>query len=881
MQMPSLISCLTKKLVTVSMLLFAVFHSHAQEKPVSLVLKESLGSDPYNKMAYHDGYILVSGKLESGSPWVSANLDILKYGNDGFELISQTKLTSKQKAGTPVQIKNIENQNGLWVILASSFDGHHIFSASIVDGRLNILDELYISAYIADGELIAGHNNNLYLIETLDSLVATHLLLDESGKLEQKESLEFGIRPYEPRYNDKFSVSYDNHSLYLTSNQDEIGAGLYKLPLTDDGAFGQVVELKLTNAKSAYHSAQVSGNLWFLSYHYWGFQVARIQDNTLTVIYDNEQSSGYTHFEFKGNQLFAVGTFGSIDVYDINNETVMRKSQLFTKGFLEDAILSGDMLLVTKESMGIEAFQVNSDNTIKSVHTFNQSGQVSDIAIYENELAASSFQSNLHFWRTDASKPAKLESTYHTVNNIQGVEWVGDEILINAGAQLESHLAEDLKKQLNVGIKHGSLGSHGTDGRIVKTNNGFVAHAFNTLSFIDEDKNILSQLDLDFRDGYITVANNLLFITRYDDFFRSSPEIIIYDISDLSTVTKLSSIEHEYFYAGQVAVSGNTLYVFGSQALLLFDISEPNKPVKKNSVSINSETRNAFPYIYNDLLIAIFDDKSLIFDISNPEEPIQINENNQITTNGIGNGVGKEIYTVSYRSAGRIDRVNINYAPTQKDLQIELEEDDQNTVALSPADAENDAVNFSIAVGPEKGRVSIQDNNTLLYEGAANQNGTDNVKLLIQDAYGGASYFSLVVNILPVYDAPSFKGDAENISVISGESHSSTLDVVNVDGGKLQFEITEQATNGTATINAQGVLTYTANVSSLGADKFVVTVTDETGAKASKTINVMTIEKSAATQASNNADSGGGSFSLFSLCILLISGARRRYCSVH
>ncbi|MDK2598610.1 Ig-like domain-containing protein [Pseudoalteromonas obscura] len=870
MQMSNLISALTKKFITISMLFFAVFNSYALEKPVSLVLKESFGSDPYSKLAYHNGSILVSGKVESGSSWLSANLDILKYGDNGFELLSQTKLTSKQNVDKPIQVISIENHNGHWVILAYSSYGHHVFSASIVDGRLNILDELHVSKHFSAGELVAGHNNNLYLIGTLDNLIVTHVLLDESGKLEQKESLEFGISPNEPRYNDKFSVSYDNQSLYLTSNQDEIGAGLYQLPLADNGAFGQVVELKLANAKSAYHSSQVSGDLWFLSYHYWGFQVARIEGDTLKIIYESTDNTWYNTFEVKGNQLLAIGTFGSIDVYDIqNNESALLKSQLYTKGFLEDATLVGETLLVTKDSMGIEAVNLSGDGTLTSLHTFNQSGDVSDIAIHENELAVSAFQSNLHFWQTDASKPATLESTYHTVNNIQGVEWVDDEIIINSGSSLESHLAEDLKKHLDVGINHGTLGSTGTDGRIVKTDNGFVAKAFTTLSFIDADKNILSQIDSGFRYGHMAVANNLLFVSK------GSSEIIIYDMSDLSKVTELSRIEHQDFYAGEVVVTGNILYAFGSEELLIFDISKPNKPVRKSSVSINTDTRNAFSYVYDDLLIAIFDDKGLLFDISNPEKPIQIDENSQITTNGVGNGFGKEIYTVASSSAGRINRVNLNYAPTQKDLQIELVEDGQTTVALSPIDAESDKVTISIAVEPKKGSVSIQDNNTLLYEGAANQNGTDSVRLLIQDTHGSASYFNMTVNILPMHDAPSFHSDVLNMSVVSGASQSSTLDVINIDGGKLKFEVTEQAARGTATVDEQGVLTYTANAGSSGADKFVVTVTDEAGAKVSKTVNVNTIEKAAVTQ-SDNSDSGGGSFTLFSLFTLLILGARRR-----
>ncbi|OCQ20834.1 hypothetical protein A7985_13635 [Pseudoalteromonas luteoviolacea] len=871
MQMPNLISSLVKKFITISILLFSVFNSYAQEIPASLVLKESFGSDPYNDLAYHDGYIVVSGKLGAGAPDMSANLDVLKYGNNGFELASQFKLTSSFGQGLRIDVINVEYHSGYWLVLASSDIGQHVFSASIKDGNLNLVDELYFEKYQGPSKLLAGHNNNLYLTKANVHVTVTHLSIDESGKLQQKETVKLGRTVDEVPYDEHFSVSYDDQALYVTKNQDNISADFYKLPLANDGTLEQMVELKLDDAKPSYYGSYVSGNVWLLSYHLTGFQVARIEGNKLKIIYESEES-WYRNFEVKGNQIIAVDTFNFIDVYEIkDSETVLFKSRLNTEGFLSDTTMVDNTLLVTKDYTGIEAIELDDNGTLTSLHAFSQSGEVSDIAMHENELAVSAFLNNLHFWRTDSSRPIKFESTYKTFNAIQGVEWLADEVIINAGAYLESHRAEDLKNNLNVGIRHGSTSGSGPDGHIVKTDNGFIAKSFRDLIFIDDDKNIVSNLELDFWYSYIAVSNNLLFVTNFDFPNSIFTEIIIYDISDLSKVTELSRIAHEYFSAGEVAVKGHTLFAFGAEELLIFDISEPNKPVKKRSLSLSADTRHSFSYIYGDYLVAILEDKGILFDISTPENPIQLFENNEMNTNGIGNGFGKEIYTVASHSAGRINRININYAPTQKDLQIELNEDEQATVALTPVDAENDTVTISVAVEPEKGIVSIQDDNKLVYEGMANQNGTDHVKLLIQDTHGGASYSSVAINIKPVYDALSFKSDVFNMSVISGETASSLLDVVNVDGGKLQFEVTEQAANGTATVNEQGLLTYTANAGSLGTDQFVITVTDEMGAKVSRTVNVNT------TGQANNSDSGGGSFSLFGLFALFICGARRRF----
>lgn len=74
----NIISTVPRVVLLYSLLLTSTT-AFAQEKPASLLLKESFGSDPYNQLAYHDGTLVITGKLEAGSPRASRTLDILQH----------------------------------------------------------------------------------------------------------------------------------------------------------------------------------------------------------------------------------------------------------------------------------------------------------------------------------------------------------------------------------------------------------------------------------------------------------------------------------------------------------------------------------------------------------------------------------------------------------------------------------------------------------------------------------------------------------------------------------------------------------------------------------------------------------------------------------
>ncbi|MBE0367124.1 hypothetical protein PAUR_a0434 [Pseudoalteromonas aurantia 208] len=880
----------------ITTLFLIAFAGNAQEKAASLILKETFGSDPYHKMAYHDGVLLVSGLArEGGSDVKSGTIDVLRYSDKGFDLISQMPLISPKEGFSYQGILGLSYVNGYWVILAENSVGSHLVSATLKNGKLFIVNELSDFIFNRHAQLVSGNRGNLYVVSDdwvsvepvnpIDELSVIHFNIEDNGAIKHNSAVNFGIRSNKPYGSDRFSVSYDNQALYLSSNEDDTPAGLYKLPLADDGSPQAAVELTLKNAKSDYRLSKMSGDLWLLSDHMWGFQVAQLKGNALQVIFEHESAS-YSALEVKGNLIFGLDTFGDVDIFQIGHDkTISHRftSTLSDYGFNRDMLIVDDTLFITQGLEGISSLKIEDNTTLTNLHSFSQSGVVRDIAMQGNELAVAAFE-RMYFWDvgdTDsASLNATYNATYHGGYSLKGVVWERGEMVINDGAHLESHLVENLKNNINVGTRHGSLGSQGRYGQIIKLKNGYAAATYGQLSFIDESKNIVSTITSplgSYTEVGMVASEHVLFVsTGYPS------EVAVYDTSDLSNVTELTRIKRNNTIYGNVAVKGNYLYVpvaleNGRFLITPYNISNPAEPVELPSVEVGSTTYAATLHIDGNYLIVVGFVGSLL-DISVPEKPALVDENFDISTNGIGAGFENNLFTVPMNSAGRLQRSQINFAPKQGDLTLNLDEDGQTMTALSPSDNENDSVTFSILDEPTKGTVTIQDNTTLSYVGAGNANGTDTAKLLVTDAHGGASEFNLTINIKPINDAPLFNDQPVTLLVGLGQTKRVALDVTDVDGDKLTFEITDQATLGSADVDSQGVVTYAPNTSTAGTDSFVVMVSDAVGVTASKKVNVTISTQPIATDATGNSnDSSGGTVSWFYLLGLLLVGMQRRY----
>lgn len=832
-----------KKLFIFIIAFLSAFNLSAQEKPASLVLKDSFGSDPYGKFAYNDGYIVAAGQIGAGDDNGSRNIDVLLYSNDEFSLQSQFQLPNLLSNVSLYGINDVTYHSGYWIILARGSSGGHLISATISDGNLSIVNNLVIDIASHDSLLVTGDDNNIYTVSNEEGIAVSHFKITSEGRIDNQSKVIFGLAPNEPSYRDYFSASFDSNALYLTSNQDDIPAKLYRLPLDEEGAPQEAVELGFDNAESKYHTSKVSGDLWFLTYHFWGFQVARIENDTLTVIYEFDQNAWYNDIIIRDNDVIAIDTFSSVDTFTIEEDkSITYNSSYSSDGFFGGGHLVDDMLFITRDWNGIEVTQFNTDKSITALNSFSQSGEVTDIAVNGDEVAVSALDSNLFFWRTDNEQPISLESTFHTINDIQGVEWNDEDIVISATGRFESHLVGNLKNNIDLGTEHGLIGSSGRDGQIIKLANGYVAQSFDYLTFFDQTYTRISQIDLapeNNSSNYIqslVASDNLLFVP-----LRYPSEIVIYDTSDLANIAELSRISRAGFMEGNVAVKDNFLYVpvsqaNGDNAVTPYDITDPTTPQELVSFRVGGSNAHLVLHIENDFLAAI-DSVGTLFDITAPETPILIDEISGVSTTGIGYGFGNEIYTVADYSAGHIHRSQINLAPEHADVNINAEEDIQTSLALSPNDNENDSVSYTIVTEPSKGILVIENDETVTYRGASNENGSDSAQLLVTDVHGGASLFDVTIEIAPVNDAPVL--ESSTVNATEDITANEVILATDIDSESLTFTLVTQAEHGSAQLTEAGELTYLSNTHFNGEDSIEIQVADGDGGVDNKTLTII------------------------------------------
>ena len=801
--------------------------------PASLVLTETFGSEPYDHIACHDSILLVSGSTGAGANDESRYIDILQYSDEGFNRIGRHKFDFSQDSRFPTRVLDIKFFRGYWVVLLSDRNGVILVTASIINNQLQIENTQTLNVVFRDPELVTGHDNNIYLVDTGNSLKVTHLKIEELGTIQAFETVNFGETPNEPSYNEFFSVSFDNQSLYLTSNQHEEPAYLYRLPLEDTGAALDPIEITFDDAESKYSALKVVGDFWFFSYRFWGFHVAKMEENSLSLIYQESNDVRFNDFIIDDNVVFGIDTFGEIRIYVINeDDSIDFVDNYRTTTFLYDASLSDNTLFVTRNWSGIEAISIENPSTLTSLHTFNESGEVVDFSLQDGELAVNAMDKNLHFWSLGEGQPSSLNTTFNTLNTNAGVAWDNEYILLNNSGFFESHLVANAKNNIDVGERHGSLGTSGRDGQIVELENGYLAQSFGFLNFFDQEYNKLSSFELS------GISSSSIFIQEpvaYDNLLFVPTlwpsEVIIYDTSDLAVVAELSRISRSSTIKGNVAVSGNYLYVPTSQpngelVITIYDISDPSDPVTLPSFNLPVSKVNEVTLHINEGFLIVVNDKGALFDLTDPTAPVLIDENSGISTNGIGKGFDEQLFTVSLGSGGVINRTQINFAPEQADLLLETDEDMQGAVPLMPEDNENDEVSFSLSMEPALGSITIE-NESLSYQPFADANGADRAELLVTDVHGGATIFSIDISILPVNDPPAI----EVMSIRTQEDNAVTVDVIasDVDSETLIYSILAESMFGSAEVSEAGQLTYTPIQNYFGEDTIEIEVSDQLG----------------------------------------------------
>lgn len=147
---------------------------------------------------------------------------------------------------------------------------------------------------------------------------------------------------------------------------------------------------------------------------------------------------------------------------------------------------------------------------------------------------------------------------------------------------------------------------------------------------------------------------------------------------------------------------------------------------------------------------------------------------------------------------------------------ITTQEDTGIAYSLKGSASNNGSLSYSITKAPSNGDYTLSDNN-FTYTPNPDFFGTDEFTFEVKEGNLTASAtIGLIVEA--VNDAPVI--ESREASLNEDSSRSGQLTAVDVDNSSHTFEVTENPTNGTVTINSNGLYTYTPNEHFFGEDSF-------------------------------------------------------------
>jgi VCBS repeat-containing protein len=170
----------------------------------------------------------------------------------------------------------------------------------------------------------------------------------------------------------------------------------------------------------------------------------------------------------------------------------------------------------------------------------------------------------------------------------------------------------------------------------------------------------------------------------------------------------------------------------------------------------------------------------------------------------------------------------VNDAPVANADTAETDEDTATEIALLANDEDVDNTNAELSLSsftqPSHGTVSQNGDSTLKYEPTLNYNGPDSFTYKAKDASNAESNEAKVnITVKAVNDAPT----CQNLSIETDEDTPGSVaaDCSDVDADTITYEIVDQATDGTASVDG-GNLKYDPNANFNGSDSFTYRASD-------------------------------------------------------
>jgi hypothetical protein len=217
-------------------------------------------------------------------------------------------------------------------------------------------------------------------------------------------------------------------------------------------------------------------------------------------------------------------------------------------------------------------------------------------------------------------------------------------------------------------------------------------------------------------------------------------------------------------------------------------------------------------------------------------------------------------------------------------------------IFVNDNDVENDNFYVVSHTQPKHGLAAFSGNGVFGYMPNPGFVGTDSFEYTISDIYGAQASATITIEIKAGGAILNHPPEAKNDSYSTNSGSTLTLSDLlandtDEDNDVLSITGVEQPASGTATINSNGSIIYTANKDFVGTDTFKYYVSDDKGSVswAMVSISVLASEKPLVSpedkgdtpkESANNGDSGGGGALDWSIGVMLLIAAigyRRRH----
>jgi len=165
--------------------------------------------------------------------------------------------------------------------------------------------------------------------------------------------------------------------------------------------------------------------------------------------------------------------------------------------------------------------------------------------------------------------------------------------------------------------------------------------------------------------------------------------------------------------------------------------------------------------------------------------------------------------------------------PIVQNINLDVTEDIPKTFTFVGTEPNNLSLTYSISTQPQNGSISVSGGSGT-YTPNANYNGQDTFLYIATSSSGSSNIGTVLVNIAAVDDEPN----SMDVSTTTDEDNSvtMTLEAEEYDGDQITFNISDDPSNGNATISGT-TATYTPNQDWYGTDTFTFEAVDVAGKK--------------------------------------------------